>query len=185
MPDQIAWSHIFGVSMSLVEFAAFFQIHYPTICARVNLLVRDHDVSEDLVQDAFAKFWETKPVLMNNSAAPGYVARMAINNALMYLRTKKLQEKRLTEFGAVQPVANNPTEENINHRESEKKLATALRKLPPGCREVFVLSRYEQMTYSEIAEQLDISIKTVENQILKALKILRESLLTLAFYYFS
>jgi RNA polymerase sigma-70 factor (ECF subfamily) len=171
--------------MEIKEFNAFFQHHYPAICARVNLLVQDPHLSEDLVQDAFVKFWETKPVLMNNSAAPGYVARMAVNNALMYLRTKKLQEKRWTEFGAAQPVANNPTEENIDYRESQKKLTTALQKLPPGCREVFILSRYEQMTYKEIAEQLDISIKTVENQILKALKILRESLLALAFYYFS
>jgi RNA polymerase sigma-70 factor (ECF subfamily) len=81
-------------------------------------------------------------------------------------------------------MASNPTEEGINYNESEKKLLDALQRLPPACREIFILSRYEQMSYKEIANQLDLSIRTVENQLLKALKIMRESLLALATYYF-
>jgi RNA polymerase sigma-70 factor (ECF subfamily) len=85
---------------------------------------------------------------------------------------------------AGQSMASNPTEEGINYNESEKKLLDALQRLPPACREIFILSRYEQMSYKEIANQLDLSIRTVENQLLKALKIMRESLLALATYYF-
>jgi RNA polymerase sigma-70 factor (ECF subfamily) len=172
-----------SVQMEKKEFSAFFQRHYAYVCASVNLLVRDTAVSEDLVQEAFVKFWETKPVLLRDGAAPGYVKRMAINNALMYLRSKKTKEKQLIEFSAGQSASRNPTEEEIFNRESQQKLTTALQQLPRGCREVFMLSRYEQMTYHEIAEQLNISTKTVENQILKALKILRESLLAMALCY--
>jgi RNA polymerase sigma-70 factor (ECF subfamily) len=170
--------------MELHEFSTFFQQHYPTLCARINLLVQQSDLAEDLVQDAFVKFWEVKPVLLNKNAAPGYVAKMAVNNALAHLRTKRQQEKKMKNLVAGQSMASNPTEEGINYNESEKKLLDALQSLPPACREIFILSRYEQMSYKEIANQLDLSIRTVENQLLKALKIMRESLLALATYYF-
>ena len=170
--------------MELDEFSTFFQLHYPTLCARINLLVQQPDLAEDLVQDAFVKFWETKPVLLSENAAPAYVAKMAVNNALMHLRTKRQQEKKRKDFVASQPMANNPTEEGINYNESEKKLLEVLQSLPPSCREIFILSRFEQMSYKEIANHLYLSIKTVENQLLKALKIMRESLLALATYYF-
>ncbi len=171
--------------MEIDEFSVFFQLHYPSICARINLLVKESDLAEDLVQDAFVKFWETKPVLLDRNAASGYVARIALNNALMHLRAKRVHEKKLYEFGASQSVASNPTEEAIHYQESENKLIDALQKLPPACREIFILSRYEQMSYKEIAKQLTLSTKTVENQLLKALKIMREHLLLLIAYYFS
>jgi RNA polymerase sigma-70 factor (ECF subfamily) len=171
--------------MEIDEFSVFFQHHYPSICARINLLVKESDLAEDLVQDAFVKFWETKPVLLDRNAASGYVARIALNNALMHLRAKRVHEKKLHEFGVSQSVASNPTEEAIHYQESENKLIDALQKLPPACREIFILSRYEQMSYKEIAKQLTLSTKTVENQLLKALKIMREHLLLLITYYFS
>jgi|688.fasta_scaffold03188_3 RNA polymerase sigma-70 factor (ECF subfamily) len=171
--------------MEIGEFNSFFELHYAAICARVNLLVQQSDLSEDLVQDAFVKFWETKPTLLNKNAAPGYVARIAINNALMHLRSKRQHEKKLKEFGTRQSIANNPTEEAILYQESEKRLINALKRLPPACREIFILSRYEQMSYKEIASHLNLSIKTVENQLLKALHIMREHLLLLIAYLLS
>ena len=175
--------HFFAL-MTLQDFTIFFQSHYPALCARTNLLLRDSDLSEDLVQDAFVKFWEKKPVLLNAGSAHAYVSKIALNNALMHLREKKRQKRVLADFAESTPVANNPIEEESSLQESEKKIFAVLQRLPPSCREVFILSRYEQMSYKEIASGLDISVKTVENQILKALKILRQSLLTLLFYYF-
>jgi RNA polymerase sigma-70 factor (ECF subfamily) len=163
--------------MEIFEFNVLFHSCYAVLCARVNLIVQNHDLAEDLVQDAFVKFWESKPTLLNAEAAPAYVARIAINNALMHLRAQKQQEKNIKEFSLVHSITHNPIEEHIDHQESEQKLFDTLQKLPPACREVFVLSRYEQMSYKEIAALLNISVKTVENQILKALKKLRESLL--------
>ncbi|MFN7435003.1 MAG: sigma factor, partial [Bacteroidota bacterium] len=81
--------------MEKKEFSAFFQRHYAYVCASVNLLVRDTAVSEDLVQEAFVKFWETKTFFLRDGAAPGYVKRIAINNALIYMRSKKSKEKQL------------------------------------------------------------------------------------------
>jgi RNA polymerase sigma-70 factor (ECF subfamily) len=103
----------------------------------------------------------------------------------MHLRSKRQHEKKLKEFGTRQSIANNPTEEAILYQESEKRLINALKRLPPACREIFILSRYEQMSYKEIASHLNLSIKTVENQLLKALHIMREHLLLLIAYLLS
>lgn len=68
----------------------------------------------------------------------------------------------------------NTTEQELAFKEAEQTIHEALDTLPPACKTVFVMSRVEEMTYREIADVLNISIKTVENQIGKALKIMRE-----------
>jgi RNA polymerase sigma-70 factor, ECF subfamily len=166
--------------MSLVEFETFFNRYYTPLCARISLIVFDRDLAEDLVQEAFVKFWNTNPDLSNPAAAPAYVSQIAVNNALMYLRKKHREEREQKEYKAVLPLTVNATEEEIYSADTARSIQEALQKLPPGCRRVFVLSRYEEMSYKEIASHLGISLKTVENQIGTALKILRTALQNLA-----
>jgi RNA polymerase sigma-70 factor, ECF subfamily len=166
--------------MTAAQFESIFKQYYNSLCCRVLLIVNDKEIAEDLVQDAFIKFWETNPVLLNTKSAPSYIARIAINNALMFLRRKKYEEKQL-EFKPDKQEFVHSADEALKENETELRLAKALAQLTPACRQIFVLSRYEEMSYKEIAEHLGISVKTVENQIGMALKILRSVLLSSLF----
>src|SRR4051812_44037200 len=99
--------------MTLTQFEFTFNQYYRQICARVSLIVNDKDLAEDLVQDAFVKFWENKPLLLNQNSAPGYIAQMAVNGALMYLRKKQREEKEKSEFIVTRQKTINQTDDNL------------------------------------------------------------------------
>ncbi|GHN02918.1 DNA-directed RNA polymerase sigma-70 factor [Cytophagales bacterium WSM2-2] len=165
--------------MSEKEFETCFNKHYETFCLRVALIINDRDVAEDLVQEAFVKFWENKPAVLNQESIPAYISKMAVNNALMYLRTRRQTGIKYEELKLSTPLEADSTEAQLDAKETENLVTKALLGLPPACRQVFILSRYEEMSYKEIAEELDISVKTVENHIGTALKRLRAALLSL------
>jgi RNA polymerase sigma-70 factor (ECF subfamily) len=99
---------------------------------------------------------------------------MAINEALGHLRKNKVYIEELD------PQTNKElapdVEKQLLHSELENEIRAAIDNLPPRCRTVFQLSRFEELTYQEIADKMEISIKTVENQMGKALRVLREQL---------
>ena len=100
---------------------------------------------------------------------------MAINEGLYYLRkNKKFQKEEVEVLAFV--AADDDIEEQILHQEFSAEVHAAIEELPPRCKEIFKLSRFEELSYKEIAAKLDISIKTVENQMGKALKTLRVAL---------
>jgi DNA-binding CsgD family transcriptional regulator len=100
---------------------------------------------------------------------------MASNEGLGYLRRNKRWEQEPFEPGH-EPGVDDSAEERFLHNEMKASITAAINELPPKCRVVFQLSRYEELTYKEIAEQMDISVKTVENQMGKALRVLRVKL---------
>ena len=100
---------------------------------------------------------------------------MAVNEALAYLRSnKRFQQEEFSMDVVTGEDAS--AEEQYLHSELQERVTAAIDSLPPKCRTIFQLSRFEELTYREIAERLDISVKTVENQMSKALKVLRVKL---------
>jgi len=155
------------------SFQQAFRQHYAPLCQYAFTLVREEEACEDIVQEIFLRVWEKKQDLIGTEALRYYLYTATRNNCLTYL--EKSRKSVVTRLSG-QEVA----EEPASLREKEKPapdfdtlLNEALELLPPKCREVFVLSRVSKLTYQQIAETLDISIKTVENQMGKALKILR------------
>ncbi|MCP3928324.1 MAG: RNA polymerase sigma-70 factor [Bacteroidetes bacterium] len=152
-----------------------FEMYYSDLCQTTYRFIRDRNTVEDLTQEVFIRFWEKRHKLVINSSLKAYLHRMAINEALGYLR----KNKRFTEE-ALSPQLSTETsasgEDQYLHNELRDNVAQAIDTLPPKCRTIFQLSRYEELTYREIAKKLDISVKTVENQMGKALKILRKKL---------
>lgn len=153
-----------------------FHQFYPFLCNTVFRILKDRAIAEDLAQDTFFKFWEKRQSIDIQTSLKAYLRRMAVNEALYYIRkNKKFQKDREVEpsdlGGATETV-----EQTLLHQELEDKIGAAIQQLPPRCQEVFRLSRFEDLSYKEIAAKLDISIKTVENQMGKALKILRAAL---------
>ena len=153
-----------------------FQHQYPPVCQVIWRFVPDRALAEDLAQEVFLRFWEKRAQIEVNSSLPAYLRRMAINEALAYLRRHKHYEE--TEFEPqFESASGQSVEDRYLHGELEEHIKQAIATLPPKCRAVFQLSRFEELTYNEIANQMGISVKTVENQMGKALKLMRERLL--------
>lgn len=131
----------------------------------------DPDEAEDLVQQAFVKLWEKRTSLDITWSVKSYLYKMVHNAALNQIRHAKTKEK-YHQFNA-QPLENAHEMPEDTLPELRQKFQKALQDLPPQCRNIFELSRFEELKYREIAEQLQISVKTVETQMGKALKMMR------------
>lgn len=136
----------------------------------------NHDAA-DVVQLVFTKWWEKGEGLIIRGDVRPYLYRTVHNQCLNLLRNRKNRKTDSVDFGTVQ--MNIPTadsEDRLVKKEIAAKLMVELNNLPPQCKLIFFKSRFEEKKYSEIAMELHLSIKTVETQIGKALKILREKL---------
>ncbi len=128
-----------------------------------------------MVQDVFLKIWERREHLEFSVSVKSYLYR-AVHNACLNLIDKKKKEVRMDDVSLkiVHPTAS--AEEKVDRRELDDAIKKGLEQLPAGCRKVFEMSRFGEMKYKEIADTLGISVKTVEHQMGKALRIMREQL---------
>lgn len=157
-----------------------FKLHYASMCKTVYKIVKDEAIAEDIVQDVFFNFWKKKDTLNITTSVAAYLKRSAANAGIDYLRKKRPTSDNALDID--EPiyqhlaVDSSESDENIRTEELSNRIEAALELLPPRCKEVFMLNRFEDMSYKEVAETLNISVKTVENQMGKALKILRVEL---------
>ncbi|HZV71620.1 MAG TPA: RNA polymerase sigma-70 factor [Saprospiraceae bacterium] len=161
-------------------FEQLFKTHYPFVCSVIIKYVGDKTKVEDIAQEIFAELWTKREIISIHTSVPAYLRRMAVSRALNYLRdTKKYNWDDLDTLvdAPSDAIAQQPEAiRQLEQEELQKLIASSIEKLPEKCRIIFMLSRNDELSYSEIAQNLDISIKTVENQIGKALKYLRIAL---------
>jgi RNA polymerase sigma-70 factor (ECF subfamily) len=153
-----------------------FREFYRPLGQVIQRVVQDRAATEDLLQDVFLRVWNGRATLEITSYH-AYLYRAALNAAL------RQQERGRRQIGLDEaPLAAEPqADDALNHlhsQEAEDSVAAALNQLPAQCRTVFELSRYEELSYQQIADTLEISPKTVENHMGKALRILRRELST-------
>ena len=154
---------------------SLFQEHYKSVCRSIYRLVKDKAAVEDIAQDVFIKFWEKRHKLNITSSVAAYLHRMGTNEAISYLRRKKhFESEDVIEYSV--PNQLYTAEDEMLQSELQQNITTAINSLPPKCRAIFQLSRFEELSNKEIAAKLDISVKTVENQMGKALRVLRGKL---------
>ncbi|GAB7086583.1 RNA polymerase sigma-70 factor [Marinifilum fragile] len=149
----------------------------------------DDDLARDLVHDVFMIFWQNKEHITIKSSLSAYLFRMVRNKCLQEIESQKVKDTYRTESLNLDELAYyNDGIKSIIEIELEEKLKEAMDKMPDGCRQVFVMSRFNGLKNKEIAEQLGVSVKAVEKQITKALKILKlelkEYLPLLMYIYF-
>jgi RNA polymerase sigma-70 factor (ECF subfamily) len=155
-----------------LHFSSLFKEHYRSLCTSAQNIVRDAEEAEDIVQDAFAKLWqrtERNEAIADHGA---YLYRTVVNGSIDVLR----HNRKLVPFGRAETNevrSGDSAEQELLKKELTDHIEKALQKLPPRCRAVFLLSRYEKMKYKQIAGYLGISEKTVENQVAIALEKLR------------
>jgi len=135
-------------------------------------VLRDEELAKDLVQDIFIDLWNRRHT-SNIRGLSHYLLRAIKFQVLKQLRNGKLRGRHLQILQRIEFV--NQTEESLDVGELEKLLHENLNLLPPRCREVFFLSRFDDLSNKEISDRLKISVKTVEGQITKALAFLRTS----------
>ena len=158
---------------SIAHLEAFFKQHYKALCFVANNILSDYAASEDVVQDVFVNILRKNEEIVINSSLKGYIFKSTMNAALNYVKKVKNTVSMEDELLELHHRGCSVSEESLEQLELEESVNQAINLLPPKCKAVFLLNRYEDMKYCEVAEHLGISIKTVENQMGKALKRLR------------
>jgi len=158
------------------SFGMIFKTWYPPLCSYAATFVRDRDEAEEIVQNSFIAVWEKRVELRIESSLKSYLYRAVRNACLNRIKHEKIRAGYVAVKKAAAPSTAEPADGVYFADELQRRIATALDKLPTQCRLVFEMSRYGELKYSEIAEKLGISVKTVENQMGKALRLMRDEL---------
>lgn len=164
--------------MNKKDYKSFFYLHYRPLCNLAWRIVRDLDEAEDVVQEVFIKVWNIRETLDDKNNVKSYIYTMVRNQALDSIKKKATKLRIISEIAAFRDEVEKDQffESDVDKYLLIDQLYVSIRQLPPKCREVFTLSKIKGLTYSQIAEKMNISVKTVENHIGKGLKILRQNL---------
>jgi RNA polymerase sigma-70 factor, ECF subfamily len=177
--------HIDGIGLAEevpfneVAFEVYFKKNYGKLCVYCKCKF-DFDIesAEDIVNTSFLKLWESRKTLRADVSITSYLYTIVDNTSLNALKHEKVEQRYAREllkttFGVVEPGSFN----SIDLKELRSDINVAISELPEQMRRIFLLSRFEGLKYAEIAKLLNISIKTVETQISRALTKLREKLI--------
>lgn len=152
-------------------FDEIFRQYYKQLCYFSFKIVQNNDIAEEIVQDLFVHLWEKRKDLNINTSLKSYLYRSVHNNSVRQFKKEKLHE-------SLEDYHNKPESFSsaIEQAETENYIYNTIEKLPEQCRKIFKMSRFEDLKYREIAEKLNLSIKTVETQMSRALKFLSKNL---------
>ncbi|MBV7532391.1 RNA polymerase sigma-70 factor [Chitinophaga sp. sic0106] len=158
--------------LALQSFEDLFRENHAHCLAFATHYTGDMHEAEEIVQQVFLKLWEKRDTIVITGPVKSYLFSAIRNAAISQWRKATVRSEKETAYSQHRDAATQAAEV----RELEQLYHQALERLPERCREVFVLSRHQQLKYAEIAETMNISVKTVENQMGKALKILHQEL---------
>ncbi len=160
----------------LKAYEELFRTHYGNLCSYANKYLEELEAAEEIVQDVFVKLWENRETLEITTNVQSYLFRAVRNSCLNLIKHINIREEYKVYNEQELKNRQHFLDDEIHASELEEKIREAIELLPVERRRVFVMSRYDGLKYKEIAEKLDISGKTVENQMGKAIKFLKEKL---------
>ena len=155
-----------------IDIEDIFHQYYSPLCNYASKIIADNSLAEDIVQNLFIQLWENNG-LNNAKNIEYFLLRATKYKCVDFIRTKKTKNE--ISFESLYDVEDASINE-LSEEEIEPLFHYFAAKLPPKTREVFLLSRKSGLTYKEIAEEMDISVKTVENQMGRALRKMKELL---------
>lgn len=155
-------------------FERLFRAWYPRLADHALRMLGDNDLAEEAAQEVFIALWRGRERLPTADALAGYLHRAVRNRALNQLRGR--HGDRVDADGLLATAVAPEAPARIEAADLQRRLLLALDALPPRTREVFLLSREQQLSYAAIATTLGISVKTVETLMGRALRSLREAL---------
>ena len=155
-------------------FRLVFDACYEGLCRYAFTMLKNTEEAEDVVQFMFLKLWDKREQLNIRQTVRSYLFKSVYHRCINHLEHKNIIRNHQRNSQSIPNQDTQPPE--IFPDELGESILKAIDKLPPRCRRIFIMSRYEELTYAEIAVRLNISVNTIQNQICKALKILREEL---------
>ena len=177
------------------SFELVFKSYYTRLCTYAFDYTRQLETAQDLVKDFFLHFWNNRENLEIKTSLSGYLFRSVHNHCINYLTREKNRNPEiisenlyLIELKLKQPLTTDYPIGNLLAKEMEDQILGEIEKLPEQCREIFKLSRFDDLSHKKIAEKLNISENTVKVQIYRALKKLKKAMpfiFTLLFSFFS
>ncbi len=162
----------------LSSYEVLFKKYYRALYRFAFSYVRDAIVSEEIAQEVFLYIWEKRDKIQIQTTLKTYLYSAVKNKSLNYLKLELPKQQATADISEVMLSVNNTKLDESENEKLKVYIQKAIDSLPKKCRRIFVLSRNAGLTYEEIAKELDLSKKTVENQMGIALKKLRESLET-------
>ena len=158
----------------LDAFENLFNKYYSVLCIYAHSLLADMESARDITQDVFLTIYENKSSVAIKSSVKAYFYRAVHNACLNYLKTTNVHAKHHLQIASQNLISDN--HDLMVRAELEAQIFEEIQKLPPQCRNIFQMNRFEGRKNKDIAAELGISVRTVETQISKALKILRQNL---------
>ena len=159
-----------------------FKKYYQDLYRFAYNYLRDQVPAEEMAQEVFSYMWEKRSQIEIKTTLKTYLYSAVKNKCMNYIKYEIPRKQELEESHLALMTVTQPDQEEDNEK-MKRHITMAIDELPTKCRQIFVLSRNAGLTYEEIAEEMEISIKTVENQMSIALRKLRKSLKTLYEYY--
>ena len=163
-------------------FDKIFRKYYTVLCIEAKGYSRNNFLIEEIVCDIFTKLWVNRQRITINTTLKDYLIKAVHNNCINYYRMKKVQDKLKEEVDgdfkraySLTDLGQNPLDYMITD-EIQNQIINAVESLPPRYKEAFKLSRFNDMTYEEIAREMNISVNGVKLNIKKALEHLRQKL---------
>jgi RNA polymerase sigma-70 factor (ECF subfamily) len=158
------------------DFESLFKAYYSTLCSYASGFLKDTDASEEVVQEVMFRIWTGREKLVIDTSLRSYLFRAVRNGCMNVIKHNSVREEYRSFRESQIPESHRSQEDEMIISELEVKIREAIDNLPVERRKVFIMSRYDGLTYAQIAEKLGISAKTVENQMGHALKTLRVEL---------
>ena len=158
-------------------FTQLFKDFYKGLCVNAYRIVGELNDAEEVVQNVFVKIWEKRNELEHIDNIESYLRRSVYNASISFYRRKKLESNYKDLVVIEKAHSYEPFDETINRNDEIERLEKAIENLPARSKEIFLMSRYELLSYKEIAEKTGITPKGVEFHIVKAFKLLRSQML--------
>ena len=155
---------------------SIFDRYYKYLVVTAYRLINDDHQARDIVQDVFFNLWKKRAAIQPNTSLKAYLRQAVVNRTIDIIRSRKRMAYQ-EDMGSFQkPSLEASAQQQLEEQDLQLVLQQAINQLPERCREIFALSRFEHKSHKEIAETLNISVKTIENQMTKALKIIRATI---------
>lgn len=158
-------------------FEQVFKTYFKNLTRYAFTILQDRDLSEDIVQNVFYKLWERMDTLNFSGPVAAYLYQSVYHESLNHLKHQKVKKEYQTHISRHMKDQTDAAHKKVLLSELEGRLQSAINELPEQCRTIFQLSRFDELRYREIGQRLGISVKTVENQMGKALRLLRVKLI--------
>ena len=161
---------------NMFAFDTLYKRYFKRLYKFAYLILKTHEDTENIIQDVFLNLWLNRHKVEKGSSVKYYIFTIAYNSAVSLIRIR-IKESQFVEYvKSLQFVNQEQTDKDMEYQERTERLYKIIDTLPERQKEIYLLHGVEGLKYTEISEQLNISIKTVENHISRAIKTIRKRL---------